>query len=84
MLYLPLLKVNIYTAKQNILYKKYKNGGMPILEYTTKLSKGGPNSIRSIVPQDVIKLLELELGDSLHWIVNIDEGITVSIEKAEK
>ncbi|ABQ87852.1 MULTISPECIES: hypothetical protein [Methanobrevibacter] len=57
---------------------------MPILEYTTKLSKGGPNSIRSIVPQDVIKLLELELGDSLHWIVNIDEGITVSIEKAEK
>lgn len=57
---------------------------MPILEYTTKLSKGGPNSIRSIVPQDVIKLLELELGDSLHWIVNIDEEITVSIEKAEK
>lgn len=57
---------------------------MPILEYTTKLSKGGPNSIRSIVPQDVIKLLELELGDSLHWTVNIDNGITVTIKKAEQ
>lgn len=56
---------------------------MPILEYNTKLSKGGPNSIRSVVPQEILKLLELELGDSLHWIVNIDEKVTVTVEKLE-
>lgn len=58
-----------------------KKGGMPILEYTTKLSKGGPNSIRSVIPKEVLKLLELELGDSLKWTVNIDDGITVTVRK---
>ncbi|MBR1748229.1 MAG: hypothetical protein IJ743_00370 [Bacilli bacterium] len=56
---------------------------MPILEYNTKLSKGGPNSIRSVVPQEILKLLDLKLGDSLHWIVNIDDTITVTVEKKE-
>ncbi len=55
---------------------------MPILEYTTKLSKGGPNSIRSVIPQEILKLLELKQGDSLHWKVIIEDKITVEVEKA--
>ena len=55
---------------------------MPILEYTTKLSKGGLNSIRSVIPQEILKLLELQQGDSLHWKVIIEDKITVEVEKA--
>ena len=55
---------------------------MPILEDTTKLSKGGPNSIRSVIPQEILKLLELQQGDSLHWKVIIEDKITVEVEKA--
>ncbi|WP_406532472.1 hypothetical protein [Methanobrevibacter sp.] len=54
-----------------------------MLEYTTKLSKGGPNSTRSVIPQEILKLLELEQGDSLHWKVIIEDKITVEVEKAK-
>ena len=54
---------------------------MPMLEYTTKLSKGGPNSIRSVIPQEILKLLELEQGDSLHWKVIITKITIISFFK---
>ncbi|WP_432645570.1 hypothetical protein [Methanobrevibacter sp.] len=53
-----------------------------IEQMTVYIRKGGPNSMRSVVPQEILKLLELEQGDSLHWKVIIEDKITVEVNKA--
>jgi bifunctional DNA-binding transcriptional regulator/antitoxin component of YhaV-PrlF toxin-antitoxin module len=56
---------------------------MVMLEYTTKISIGGPNSLRTVIPKEVLRILELEQGDKIHWKVDLNERTTVSIEKFE-
>ena len=56
-----------------------------MVKYSSKVSKGTTNrdSARVIIPQGLRKLIEINPGDTLDWIVNIDEkGISVKVEKA--
>ncbi|WP_158499612.1 hypothetical protein [Methanobrevibacter olleyae] len=56
-----------------------------MVKYTSKISKGSSerDSARLIIPQGIRKLLEIDPGDSIDWIVNIDDkGIKVSVQKA--
>ena len=55
-----------------------------MLEYTTKISIGGPNSLRTVIPKEVLQLLELEQGDMIRWKVDVADGIRVEIEKSKK
>lgn len=54
-----------------------------MLEYTTKISIGGPNSLRTVIPKEILKILELEQGDSIRWKVQLDGSVKVEIEKAD-
>ena len=57
---------------------------MVIIKYKSKVSKGTSNrdSARVIIPQGVRKLLEINPGDSIEWIVNIENSnITLNVKK---
>lgn len=56
-----------------------------MIKYSSKVSKGASNrnSARVIIPQGVRKLLEINPGDAVDWIVHIDEmGISVEVKKS--
>lgn len=59
-----------------------------MIKYSSKISKGSSerDSARVVIPQGLRKILEINPGDKIDWIVNIDEkeGITVTVEKSEK
>lgn len=55
-----------------------------MIKYKSKVSKGTSNrdSARVIIPQGVRKLLEINPGDSIEWIVNIENSnITLNVKK---
>lgn len=57
-----------------------------MFKYKSKVGKGSSkfDSARLIIPQQVRSFLEVNPGDSVNWIVNINEhGTKVTIEKAE-
>lgn len=57
---------------------------MVMIKYKSKVSKGTSNrdSARVIIPQGVRKLLEINPGDSIEWIVNIENSnITLNVKK---
>lgn len=59
---------------------------MVMVKYTSKISKGSSerDSARLIIPQGIRKLLEVNPGDSIDWIVNIDNGMKITVQKSEK
>ncbi len=60
---------------------------MVMVKYTSKISKGSSerDSARLIIPQGIRKLLEVNPGDSIDWIVNIDDnGMKITVQKSEK
>lgn len=53
-----------------------------MLKFESKIGKSDAKgrSSRTIIPKEVMQLLELEWGDKLVWNVNIGEkGVTVSV-----
>lgn len=57
---------------------------MVMIKYSSKISKGSSeiDSVRVVIPQGLRKILELNPGDRIDWIVNIeDNGIKVTVEK---
>ena len=57
---------------------------MVMIKYSSKISKGSSeiDSVRVVIPQGLRKILELNPGDRIDWIVNIeDSGIKVTVEK---
>ena len=55
-----------------------------MIKYSSKISKGSSeiDSVRVVIPQGLRKILELNPGDRIDWIVNIeDSGINVTVEK---
>lgn len=55
-----------------------------MIKYSSKISKGSSeiDSVRVVIPQGLRKILELNPGDRIDWIVNIeDNGIKVTVEK---
>lgn len=60
---------------------------MVMIKYSSKISKGSSerDSARVVIPQGLRKILELNPGDTIDWIIEIDDknGITVTVEKSE-
>ena len=56
---------------------------MTIKKFTSKVNYANKNnSLRVIIPQDVIKALDINASDTLKWIIKEDDdNITVTIEK---
>ena len=58
-----------------------------MIKYSSKISKGSSerDSARVVIPQGLRKILELNPGDTIDWIIEIDDknGITVTVEKSE-
>ena len=58
-----------------------------MIKYSSKISKGSSerDSARVVIPQGLRKILELNPGDKIDWIVDIDEekGIPVTVKKSE-
>ena len=55
-------------------------------KYKSKVGRGSSkfDSARLIIPQQVRTFLEVNPGDSVEWIVSIDEtGVKVTLEKSE-
>ena len=59
---------------------------MTVFEYETKISVARPNSLsgRTTIPKEVMKFLNVKIGDSINWIVEYNNGKTeIKIEKIE-
>lgn len=59
---------------------------MKVFEYETKISIARPNSLsgRTTIPKEVMKFLDVGIGDSLQWTVEYKNGKTsVKVEKLE-
>ena len=57
-----------------------------MFEYETKISIARPNSLsgRTTIPKEVMKFLDVGIGDSLQWTVEYKNGKTsVKVEKLE-
>ena len=57
-----------------------------MFEYETKISVARPNSLsgRTTIPKEVMKFLNVKIGDSINWIVEYNNGKTeIKIEKIE-
>lgn len=57
-----------------------------MLKFESKISKSDPKSrsSRTIIPKEVMNLLDAKWGDTLEWNVKIDkeEGIRICIKKS--
>ena len=56
-------------------------------EYYTKITSARPNtkSVRTTIPHEVVKFLELKNGDNIKWVVDIDsKNIKTCIYKEKK
>ncbi len=59
---------------------------MKVFEYETKISIARPNSKsgRTTIPKEVMKFLDVKIGDEVNWIVEYNDGKTeVRLEKVE-
>ncbi len=59
---------------------------MKVFEYESKISIARPNSLsgRTTIPKEVMKFLDVEIGDSVRWTVEYLDGETsVKIEKVK-
>lgn len=57
-----------------------------MFEYETKISIARPNSEsgRTTIPQEVMKFLDLSIGNSVKWIVKLDgDEVNVCLDKVE-
>lgn len=57
-----------------------------MFKFKSKVGKGSSkfDSARLIIPQQVRKFLEIDPGDTVEWVVSIDEnGTKVTLEKLE-
>ena len=57
-----------------------------MFKFKSKVGKGSSkfDSARLIIPQPVRKFLEIDPGDTVEWVVSIDEhGTKVTLEKLE-
>lgn len=57
-----------------------------MFKFKSKVGKGSSkfDSARLIIPQQVRKFLEVDPGDTVEWVVSIDEhGTKVTLEKSE-
>lgn len=58
-----------------------------MIKFQSKVGKATPNrdSLRIILPQQLRKILDINAGDTVEWIVNITEdNVEVNLEKIEK
>lgn len=65
---------------------KNKTGGMKVFEYATKVSLARPKSksARTTIPKEVMQFLDIEIGDSVNWVVEYQNGETeVKLKKVE-
>lgn len=51
---------------------------MKVFEYATKVSLARPNSksARTTIPKEVMQFLDIEIGDSVNWVVEYNDGET--------
>lgn len=50
----------------------------------SKIGTAGGNSLRVGIPETIVDLLQLERGDLVDWIANVDaNGITITLQKSE-
>lgn len=59
---------------------------MIILKNKSKINPANSNSksVRTSVPSAIAQILNLEVGSTLEWIVDVtDDKITVTVEKSE-
>lgn len=71
----------------NILLNTNKNEGMIMFKYKSKINIANPksNSLRVGMPKEIVKLLEVEAGDSAVWNVDVtNDKFTIIVTKAEK
>lgn len=55
---------------------------MPIINYKSKVSANSPNSARTTIPQGVMSVLDLDVGNTVIWEVEVtSDGINVSVKK---
>ena len=60
---------------------------MKVFEYDTKVSLARPNSNsgRTTIPKEIMKFLDMKIGDSINWEVRYTDGVTeVIVSKKEK
>lgn len=51
----------------------------------SKVGTAGGNSLRVGIPETIVDLLQIEYGDLVDWVANVEpDGITVTIKKSEK
>ena len=58
-----------------------------MITYKSKVSKATSNSdtsTRVIIPQGIRRLLEINPGDSIEWIVTFDSEVNVQIKKSKE
>lgn len=51
---------------------------MKVFEYATKVSLARPKSksARTTIPKEVMQFLDIEIGDSVNWVVEYQNGET--------
>lgn len=70
----------------NILTKKYINGGMKLFEVesTANLQASHSKSLRTTIPTEVVKALNLSEKDKIGWIIFAeDDELVIKVEKKE-
>ena len=56
-----------------------------MLKFQSKVGKGSKNSKRIILPQGLTQLLDLNAGDKVDWIININnDNVDVTFKKHEE
>lgn len=77
---------HIYNILTNILIKNNKNGGMKLFEVesTANLQAAHSKSLRTTIPSEIVKALQLSVKDKICWTIFAeDDEIVVKVEKKE-
>lgn len=70
----------------NILTKKYINGGMKLFEVesTANLQASHSKSLRTTIPTEVVKALNLSEKDKICWTIFAeDDELVIKVEKKQ-
>ena len=70
----------------NILIKKNINGGMKLFEVesTANLQASHSKSLRTTIPTEVVKALNLSVKDKICWTISAEnDELVVKVEKKE-
>lgn len=70
----------------NILTKKYINGGMKLfeLESTANLQTAHSRSLRTTIPVEIVKALNLNDKDKILWQVHVEDNeMKIRVTKKE-